>query len=253
MIVINLLPPEHRPVERTPLPRLLTILVGILLSMALLVFWAFITFVKLPEATSKRDDRKRVEATLRVEAEKIKVLENKLSLFRKREETLRQLYRDRIRWTRVLDRIAESRQAGGPVVLTSMEIKSSAGSARAKGKATRQLILKGFVPHFGEGKLAGQQLNQACMDFVNRLVKDAKWKEIFEEGEPEFKSLRENASIGGQSARASAKETEGKSAPPMPNGGWEFEVVFTFKPSEPPPPQKVPTRTSTPRQPTASK
>ena len=30
MIEINLLPPEHRPVERTPLPRFMTILVGVL-------------------------------------------------------------------------------------------------------------------------------------------------------------------------------------------------------------------------------
>jgi hypothetical protein len=235
MIEINLLPPEHRPVERTPLPRLLTILVGVLLAMFGLVVWAWFTFILIPDAVTQRKDRVAKEASLKREADRVLELDRKMKVFEEREKTLRKLYKGRIRWTRVLERIAQARKTGGEVVLTSIKLKSGTVKkpGAKRGVKVKILDVRGYVPSYSEDAVAAP-LYRPFMAFVEALTKDKKWKEIFE-GDPEYKSME------------MTQLTANKDKKGLPKAGFNFNVTFAFKSAEPPKRQRKAVKTPPPK------
>ncbi len=224
MIEINLLPPEHRPVERTPLPRLMTILSGVLLTMFGLVLWAWLTFVMIPDASNTLSESKNKEAARKLRADDVHKLEEKLEKFSKREAALGRLFKERIRWTRVLDRVAEARVANTDVVLTDVEFKktTSTGVGLLRGKAVKQLHVQGYVPSFADHAVAAH-LTKSCMAFVGTLRKDSQWNEIFEK-HPDYKKFE----MIDRMAQTGLKKKAG-----LPKSGLKFHVIFTFKPTEP--------------------
>jgi len=237
MIEINLLPPEHRPVDRTPVPRLLTILVGVLLAMVGTVLWAFLTFVFIPSETLRRDEARSQEATRKAQAEEVKQLEAKREVYKKREETLRTLYTKRIRWNRVLDRLAEARKASGDVVLTKIDLKKGTATTVAgrRGEPTRQLHLLGYVPGFSEDAVAAD-LTRPYQAMVRTLSEDQKWLSLFE-SEADYRSVElfkfsQNAATSGKD-KDKDKDRDKKA---LPKVGLKFHVIFTFKSTEPPKP-----------------
>ncbi len=220
MIEINLLPPEHRPVERTPLPRLLTILTGVLLTMAELVLCAWLTVLWIPAAEARRNKAKSEEAAKADEADKVKELEEELETYRKREGALARLFKERIRWTRVLDRLADARKTNPDVVLTTMELKKASvrGIGRRRGATTMQLHIQGYVPSFADHAVAAR-LSKACMAFVGTLRKDPQWQKMFEE-QPKYKKFHMDERLGG---------TSRNKKPGLPKAGLRFHVIFTMK------------------------
>jgi len=234
MIEINLLPPEHRPVERTPMPRLLTILVGVLLTMFGVVFWSWLFFIRIPDAVTQRNESKEKERALKRQADEVIALEQEIKLFQQREETLRKLYKTRVRWTRVLDRIAEARKTGGEVVITALEIKKGTSGGRGRrGPPSRVLDVKGFVPSYASDPVAAQ-LSRPYYAFVKALQADKKWQEIFD-GDPEYKVIKMN--YFSKSGSDSKKKD-------MPKAGLEFNVAFTFKSNDPAPKPRARPKTS---------
>ncbi len=219
------------------MPRLLTILVGVLLTMFGLVVWSWLTFILIPDAVNQKTEREGKEEALRKQADYVVDLERKIKVFQQREETLRALYKARIRWTRVLDRIAEARKSGGDVVITDLEITkgTSSGPGGRRGPPTKVLDVKGFVPSYSSEPVAAQ-LNRPYMAFVSALLDDKKWQEIFEE-DAEYKFINMvRFSAGGGSSEKDKKD--------LPKAGLQFNVAFTFKSTEPPKPARKPRKTS---------
>ncbi|HOX07982.1 MAG TPA: hypothetical protein PK280_16410 [Planctomycetota bacterium] len=235
MIEINLLPPEHRPVERTPLPRLLTILGGVLLTAAGVVIWVWLSMVSIPKAKQRCEDRRQaMEKAKKDEAEVLKI-EQELKAAKDRQDVLNELFNQRVSWAKVLDRLAEAR-AGvkglDDVVLTRVEFKKSGGSAPGrKGAAeVRQLFVQAFVSTNRKEANAGE-LREVGLAFIKSLCADSAFKQDFEceeNGEQNAKytylgdQMVENASKPGAAAGRGAKDA--------PAATLNFEVLFTFKP-----------------------
>jgi Tfp pilus assembly protein PilN len=226
MIEINLLPPEHRPVERTPLPRLLAILGGVVLLAASGVALAYLALVAVPKATAERNNKRRDMEAEKTKAEAVLRLEQQLKAFEARESVLTALFRERICWSRLLDRLAEARKnSKDAVVLTALELKTtSTPGAAGKASESRQLYLKGYVPA-PEG--AATDLRKSVLEFIETLRKDRKFTDVFQ-GEPLYRGDRFIENLGTGTGGA-------KPDPRIPKSGLEFEVAFNFKAATPPP------------------
>jgi Tfp pilus assembly protein PilN len=240
MIEINLLPPEYRPVEHTPLPRRLTIFVGVLLSCIGAAVCAWLAFVRIPNARTARDGAQQEAQKKKEEANEVLSKEAKIKSFDTRKNVLRELYSERVCWAKVLDRLAEARgkvdakmDAGeGSVVLTSLELKRGAAAGPVgpgKRREVSQLVIKGCVPSFDADPSADKLRNQ-YLQFVAALGEDKEFADLFD-GPPKLTGDRvipSLASAGAPGARDAGQKM------PMPKSGLEFEVIYTFKPPAPP-------------------
>lgn len=105
MIIINLLPQELRPIKRTPLPHLLSLLV-LLLSLAALGF-LFVT--KTAEIVGKRSELAKAEAELeglRDIVEEYNALSAKKQQLEIKINVIQEILSDRIIWSEQLHRLA---------------------------------------------------------------------------------------------------------------------------------------------------
>ena len=229
MIEINLLPPEHRPVERTPPARLAAILLGVGLSAAGVVAWAWLSWVTVPNAARDRDEKKKNMEKAQSDAAEVQKIETELKAFETRENVLRGLFKERVCWARLLDRLAEARakMKDEMVVLTNVELRKSTPTGPAAGgrpTEIRQLYLKGYVPA-PEG--AATDLRKSVLEFIETLRKDRKFTDVFQ-GEPLYRGDRFIENLGTGTGGA-------KPDPRIPKSGLEFEVAFNFKAATPPP------------------
>ncbi len=108
MIEINLLPQELRRSEGTPLPRLLSIIVGVVLAVVGGLFISNYYFVEIPATVQKikEEDRKLLTAT--TAAALVDAVDAKIVKIKGKVEALRNLQNGRVRWARVLDRFSRS-------------------------------------------------------------------------------------------------------------------------------------------------
>lgn len=234
MIEINLLPPEYRPVERTPLPRRLTIFVGVLMGCVSAAVCAWLMFVKVPNARTERNSAEQEAQKKEVEANEVLAKEALIKGFEARANVLRELYDERIPWAKLLDRLTEARNKvdsddGNGVVLTSLELKRGPAAGPALGGKRRemlQLVIKGCVPCF-EAEPSADKLRNAYLRFVNALRADKEFADNFE-GDPLLPGDRIDKSLPAAASAASRGNDQD-----LPKAKLEFQVIFTFKPPEP--------------------
>jgi Tfp pilus assembly protein PilN len=146
MIEINLLPPDRRPIERTPLPRFVALLVGILVIGAEL-FYAFLFHaIRIPndkEALGQlkvNAERKKTDAA---QADKYQKAIDDLNV---RTKAVVDLIRNRNKtwvWTPVLDHLDEPSVLPDEVWLTKLDVKPPAG--KSPGSATIIGFVRGGV------------------------------------------------------------------------------------------------------------
>ncbi|MHC4249595.1 MAG: hypothetical protein ACYS9X_10760 [Planctomycetota bacterium] len=94
MIEVNLLPEDRRPVERTPLPRFLTILVGVVGFCVEAILLVMI----LADSPVQKDKLTAIERRItdaREQMAKIKTFENRIEVIKKRNDDIDDLYRRR--------------------------------------------------------------------------------------------------------------------------------------------------------------
>ncbi len=244
MIEINLLPPEHRPVEHTPLPRLLTIFAGVLLVAGGVVAWLWLSVVAVPRASRACELKKQDMLKAQAEAAKVKQIDDELKAAKDREGVLRELFDKRIAWARLLDRMAEARSKlgdGEDVVLTNVDLKKSSGAgAPGRRTETRQLYVKGFVPSNRKDALDGE-LRQTCFKFLQNLSGDEEFKKDFEcedkgEHNAKYQYLGEQMTEV-KSSSSGARKAEGGDT--GPKSMLTFEVTFNFKAPPAPAPKQV--------------
>ena len=106
MIEVNLLPPELRPLDRTPLPRLLSILGGVAIT-GLEVVWLLLLFKKtIPDEEWTVKQKRGNLKTLAPQTEKLNKIKAETAEFVQHETEILALLKKRRRWTPILDRLA---------------------------------------------------------------------------------------------------------------------------------------------------
>ena len=194
MITVNLLPPELRPVEHTPLPRLLVIYTGVALAAIGLTLLVFMHFSWIPDIQTKIDNKTQEVESLKQQAAEYETLNLALQNITQRENACEEIWRTRTLWWHKLDLLCDL--APAYVGLTTFTFKEPtaargqltdggtlrmdciAAKEEEKRVASFRRILKGELPpDWGtEGdKDLGRQFIGA---FVNGEILDYGWKMV---------------------------------------------------------------------------
>jgi len=104
MIEINLLPPQYRTVERTPLPVFLGVIGGIVILAGLGMWYAALLNTKT-NLTTTRDARRSTKAAKAQEVEEIKKLEKEIADSQGRIDTVLGIAESKVYWGAKLDQL----------------------------------------------------------------------------------------------------------------------------------------------------
>lgn len=216
MIEINLLPLERRPVERTPLPRFLLLVVGVVLITLELFYGAYLWVIEVPKTRSELRDVQRTRADMKEEADKVDELENEIDQLSARHRAVINLVTERNKriWSPVLDQLDEPEVLPEQVWLTKFDFKPP--QRNQPGIAT----LRGYVRGSGRERMDVLSLflrNIQENDYFSRMFPDIKLKEF------EVEELNPSEEASSASARN------------LPTEALLFEVELTMQVSQPEP------------------
>jgi hypothetical protein len=107
MIKVNLLPPEYRKVERTPLLRFVTIIGGVIVSASAIAVFLYVHFGLLVEARSQREKIEETYETKKQAADRSKALEREAREYKKRRETIERIGQTRMLWSKKIDEFCD--------------------------------------------------------------------------------------------------------------------------------------------------
>ncbi len=141
MIRINLLPPELRTLEKTPLIRFMIIIAGVALTTAALFIFHFLTFSTLPAARQKRDDVKEEIERKKVLAAKYDELDQEIQFFRLRVDAVKKLRKERYIWSKKLFQLHRVIEETEHVALNSVSIEKERLTARRGAGAPKMAIV----------------------------------------------------------------------------------------------------------------
>ena len=181
MIEINLLPPEMRKSDGTPLPRLLTIIVGIIVLALGMVFASNYHFVKVKgEEAAIRDLETRKKAAEKITVEVDKITKD-IEKFQLKVNALNNLELSRIRYSRLLFQIRQAMIDGS--VLSSFKIKNAGGAAIGGPVGSKyEIELKGYTTGANQEECA-RMFDTLYKNFKKYLM-DADLVPVAEEGKP---------------------------------------------------------------------
>ena len=107
MIEVNLLPPEYRRVERTPLPRLVVLVVGTGMVVASLFYLVLIGWVKMGQEKSRERDLNETKARQAAPLAERSQLEAEIGAIESRKNTISNIWQTRMIWSRKLDQLCD--------------------------------------------------------------------------------------------------------------------------------------------------
>ncbi len=107
MLEINLVPEEYKRTERTPLPRFVTIIVGVVLVAVGLVAVFFVKLAWLDAATATNSALEQRVASLAEDAKRYDELVNDITQLEKRRQVISDLWQKRVIWSRKLDELID--------------------------------------------------------------------------------------------------------------------------------------------------
>lgn len=113
MILINLLPDEHRQKRRTPVKLLLAVSAAVAVNGSLAAYWAWTAFGVAAEVKSELGVLQDQKAGLDPQVAYHRDLEKESQLFTAREEMLKKITANRISWTRKIDELIDVVNLGG--------------------------------------------------------------------------------------------------------------------------------------------
>lgn len=185
MISINLLPEDRRPVERTPLPRFLTILGGVFgfcIELLVLVF----VLTKYPGKQQELEDVKHRIGGYQDTNEQIDKLEAEISVFQMRKSQIEMLYRNRRNWTPILNRLYHPEVLPQNIWFSKMELKEGSGGG-VRSTPVKQLTISGYA--WARNEMESAPMFQALNQFAHNLMAEhPDFSEVFD-GEPEVKRM----------------------------------------------------------------
>jgi len=106
MIKVNLLPPEYRVKEHTPLPMMLGILGGVVLTALSVLAFLYLRFGMLPEVVNALKNKQQTKEFYRQKAKKFDELVAEKSKLDQLATAVKKLKSSRYPWTKALDDLA---------------------------------------------------------------------------------------------------------------------------------------------------
>ncbi|GEM_PF-3057669 len=103
MIKVNLLPPEYRVKERTPLPMMMGILGGVVLSSLSVVGFLYMRMGKMPEVNQALTQKKSTLEIYKRKAAKFNELTQKKAVLDAMDNAVQQLEKTRYPWAKTVD------------------------------------------------------------------------------------------------------------------------------------------------------
>ncbi len=181
MIRINLLPPEYRKVEGTPVARLVTTVAAVALVAGAVGLWGWYHFAVLAQIREQRAQKEEELASLKAQADRAASLEKELKEYQRRRDTIEKIGASRILWSKKLDELADIIYDKGDtkrhlVWLTSLRT----GNGRVP-TSPAQLIINGYS---GGGEY------HRMSDFNNDIKKSEEFfSDFFRVDPPEGKQI----------------------------------------------------------------
>jgi len=136
MIRVNLLPPEHRPAQGTPVGRFAAIVGGVLLVVGSGCFYAYTHFVQLTKAREVKALREEEASNKEQQKERSLALQREIEDYEQRRKAIQTINRNRILWSRKLDQffdIVAGRDATYSAWLDELEIPTQLATNRRPG------------------------------------------------------------------------------------------------------------------------
>lgn len=167
MIEVNLLPEERRPVERTPLPRFLIILAGVLGFCIEGVALALILYDWRPKQDILAIHQGRINAAQETIGA-IDKLKAEIADFEKRTADIAKLYRDRRVWAPILNRLSDEPEVLPPGVwFRKLELKK--GTAKTAGQIPGDVLRISCYARDPSGRNDRGEMWDAMTEFAKNL------------------------------------------------------------------------------------
>lgn len=113
MIKVNLLPPECRKVERTPMLRFATIVAGVVLSASAIGAFLYVHFGMLVNVVSEREKLEDIFATEKAKADQSRALAQEAKEYKARRDEIERIGQERRLWSRKIDELCDIIQNKG--------------------------------------------------------------------------------------------------------------------------------------------
>jgi hypothetical protein len=148
LVAVNLLPPDRRPKEATPLAVFLPVLLGVTLAALLGAGWAWIRFGELARAEEELGDLKASVAAKQTGLKYLAALREEQADFETRTKTIKEIAASRVLWTKKLDEfldVAVDDDGGAKylVWLDELEVKPPPPAAGKREPKGEQFAFKG--------------------------------------------------------------------------------------------------------------
>lgn len=210
MIRINLLPDEYRRKARTPFKVMLAVSGAVTLNASLLAYWCWLTFGVSAEVETERSVLQLEMDGLTPQVNYHNSLDAETKVFASREQTLAQITRNRVAWTKKLDELVDVVHSGNDGVahyiwFDDLQVRQEAGGGR-----------RGTTASFGNLKATGHSGSPKWNQVANFL-------EDVEDGE--LTAFIDDFSQPGS--------PEGTLNPPdddlIPSVNWSFPLTLALK------------------------
>lgn len=107
MIKVNLLPPEYRKVEGTPVARLAATIAGVFLVTGAAGVWGYVHLAMLEQIRDERRIQEEELQALKQQADRSQALLKEFKEYERRRKTIEQIGASRILWSEKLDQFAD--------------------------------------------------------------------------------------------------------------------------------------------------
>jgi hypothetical protein len=160
MIQVNLLPPEYRKTESTPLPRLLAIIGGVTLCASAIGMFLYVHFGILDQYVAKRVQKEDIYYKQKELADRSLMLQREFNEYKKRRTMIESILSKRILISRKLDEFWDIVHNNGDhkkhfVWLTQISTQIGGSAKKGRGVASGGTInFKGFSASEDFSKLA---------------------------------------------------------------------------------------------------
>jgi hypothetical protein len=171
MIQVNLLPPEYRKSEGTPLPRFLAIVGGVVLCTGAIGLFLYVHFGTLMKYTSIREQKEDTYYKQKVLADRSLALQREFNEYQKRQKTIEAVSNQRILLSKKIDEICDIIHNNGDrkkhfIWLTHLSASVGGNSSRRKkgSKSGGEMKFKGFSATADFSRLADfrEQIEQSA-------------------------------------------------------------------------------------------
>jgi Tfp pilus assembly protein PilN len=213
MIEVNLLPEDRRPVERTPLPRFLTILGGVIGFCIEGVFIVFLLTL-IPQKKGFLESLRLREKRAKAEVDQVETIKKRIKEVGERKKGIDKLANDRRLWAPILYRLCDPELL--PPKVWYSELRLDTKKAR-RGPDEETLVIEAFAATNDEADGPGK-INKATTFVRNLQVVYPQFSEQFE-GDPQIVEMT-NARISGAN----------KGDADAPQNVLSFQVILKLKP-----------------------